>query len=43
VIPDRAVAVLEAIAENGDQLEPIEAKDALDRWRRGAGIIHGVV
>lgn len=41
--PDRAVAVLESIAEKGDQLEPLEAKDALDRWRRGAGIIYGAV
>lgn len=43
VVPDRAVAVLESIAKNGDQLEPIAAKDALDRWRRGVGIIYGVV
>jgi len=43
VVPDRAVAALESIVENGDQLEPIAAKDALDRWRRGVGIIYGVV
>jgi len=38
-----ASAVLEAIADTADPSEPIEAKDALDRRRRGVGIVYGVV
>jgi hypothetical protein len=41
VDPDRAVAVLESIAEMGDQLESIEAKDSLDRYRQQGGRIIG--
>lgn len=43
VEPDRATAALEWIALNGDQLEPVKAKETLERWRRGAGIVYGVV
>jgi hypothetical protein len=41
--PQKASAILEAIGERGEEFDMMDAKNALYHWRRGDGVVWGVV